>query len=290
MKNGWLKSIGLNWIMSVTILPLICLVEHDRAVGVETIFLALFTGCEDEVEEVASTSSDYVCAESVYQAKALRTRCCKVSMSMSDHLPIPQLPASNANFDHGNDAIQTQESSANLQVDLGSSLIYHWATSMYRAHSAKPSTAYASGENSTLSTHPVDSDTNFESVAEHFGIGPHDDLVHYALMQFFQWQYPHITFNYREAFLRHHFSDRVRCRYWSSAVLLSLCTLETLKSPEKRHRESSAQSFSAAKSILMVSDLTKPSTVTFRSFLCLAYYEIGRGNLFKGWGFSDTFS
>ncbi|KAF6792630.1 transcription factor [Colletotrichum sojae] len=93
-------------------------------------------------------------------------------------------------------------------------------------------------------------------------------------------------FIYREAFLRDHSGDRVDCKYWSSALLLSVCALGTLMSPNKRHRESSEQFFSAAESILIVSGLTKPSIVTVQGFLCLSFYEIGRGNLSKGWGFS----
>lgn len=214
------------------------------------------------------------------------------SMSFGDHLPArrPLASTSNPNSDKGQGGHYTRESIANLQVDLEGSLIYHGATSIYCAHSGRPTTGNDFGASSALSKHASASDTNFEYVAEHFGISLHDELVHDALLQFFKWQYPHFMFIYREAFLRDHFSDRVRCKYWSSALLLSVCALGTLMSPDKRHRESSAQFFSAAESILIVSGLTKPSIVTVQGFLCLAFYEIGRGNLSKGWGFSGTFS
>ncbi|KAK2605722.1 hypothetical protein N8I77_008539 [Diaporthe amygdali] len=208
------------------------------------------------------------------------------SVSFGDHLPARQPSASTLNLDKGNSRGQIRESTANLQLDLEGSLIYHGPTSIYRAHSGKPSTGNAFSDCSALSKHPVNSDTNFEYVAAHFGINLHDELVHDALMQFFKWQYPHFMFIYREAFLRDHFSERVCCKYWSSALLLSICALGTLMSPDKRHRESSAQFFSAAESILIVSGLTRPSIVTVQGFLCLAFYEIGRGNLSKGWGFS----
>jgi hypothetical protein len=208
------------------------------------------------------------------------------SVSFGDHLPARQPLASNVDPDKDKRTTQRRESSANLQVDLEGSLIYHGATSIYRAHSGRPTTGNSTEELSASSKHPSASDTNFEYVAEHFGISLHDELVHDALLQFFKWQYPHFMFIYREAFLRDHFSDRVCCKYWSSALLLSVCALGTLMSPDKRHRESSAQFFSAAESILIVSGLTKPSIVTVQGFLCLAFYEIGRGNLSKGWGFS----
>lgn len=214
------------------------------------------------------------------------------SVSFGDHLPArrPLASTSNSNLDKGQGGHHTRETTANLQVDLEGSLIYHGPTSIYRAHSGRPTTGNDLGASSALSKHPSASDTNFEYVAEHFGISLHDELVHDALLQFFKWQYPHFMFIYREAFLRDHFSDRVGCKYWSSALLLSVCALGTLMSPDKRHRESSAQFFSAAESILIVSGLTKPSIVTVQGFLCLAFYEIGRGNLSKGWGFSGTFN
>ncbi|KAL1869590.1 hypothetical protein Daus18300_005444 [Diaporthe australafricana] len=208
------------------------------------------------------------------------------SVSFGDHPPAPESSVATVRPTTGNDGGHKRESSANLQIDLEGSLIYHGATSIYRAHSGRPATGTAFGESSALSNQSVDSDTNFEYVAEHFRINLHDELVHDALLQFFKWQYPHFMFIYREAFLRDHFSDRISCKYWSSALLLSICALGTLMSPDKRNRESSAQFFSAAESILIVSGLTKPSIVTVQGFLCLAFYEIGRGNLSKGWGFS----
>lgn len=177
-------------------------------------------------------------------------------------------------------------SSENLQVDLEGSLIYHGATSIYRAHLGVPARGNASPSRELSANYVVGPDSNFEHVAEHFGINLNDELVDDALMQFFKWQYPHFMFIYREAFLRDHFGDRTRGKYWSSALLLSICALGTLMSPEKRHRNASEQFFSAAESILIVSGFTKPSIVTVQGFLCLAFYEIGRGNLSKGWGFS----
>lgn len=211
------------------------------------------------------------------------------NVAFGDHLPDRQPSTSTVKANREKDGSHGRDSNANLQVDLEGSLIYHGATSIYRAHSGKTATGNAFGEHAAPSKHHADSDSNFEYVAEHFGISLHDELVHDALLQFFKWQYPHFMFIYREAFLRDHFSDRVRCKYWSSALLLSVCALGTLMSPDKRHRDSSAQFFSAAESILIVSGLTRPSIVTVQGFLCLAFYEIGRGNLSKGWGFSGVF-
>ncbi|KAI8262562.1 hypothetical protein K4K58_000538 [Colletotrichum sp. SAR11_239] len=170
---------------------------------------------------------------------------------------------------------------ANLELGLEGSLVYHGATSIFRAeaeHGQKDVTdrvgqGYYDGVES-----------NFESVMEHFGIGMHDEVVMKSLTQFFRWQYPHFMFIYREAFLRDHFGDRKNGKYWSSALLLSICALGALVSLDTK--ESSDQFFLAAESIIMVTGLTRPSIATVQAFLCLAFYEIGRGNLSKGWGYS----
>ncbi|KAJ0344896.1 hypothetical protein COL154_006991 [Colletotrichum chrysophilum] len=170
---------------------------------------------------------------------------------------------------------------ANLELGLEGSLVYHGATSIFRAeaeHGQKDVTdrvgqGYYDG---------VESD--FESVMEHFGIGMQDEVVMKSLTQFFRWQYPHFMFIYREAFLRDHFGDRKNGKYWSSALLLSICALGALVSLDTK--DSSDQFFLAAESIVMVTGLTRPSIATVQAFLCLAFYEIGRGNLSKGWGYS----
>lgn len=215
------------------------------------------------------------------------------TVSLGDHLPTRRESTATLNARRpGKDGedLHRRGSGANLQVDIEGSLIYHGATSIYRAHSTKQIQSQGTASNDfpiPLGGHMCSS-SNFEYVAEHFGISFHDELVENALLQFFKWQYPHFMFIYREAFLRDHFGGRANCKYWSSALLLSICALGTLMSPEQRYRESSERFFSAAESILIVSGLMRPSIVTVQGFLCLAFYEIGRGNLSKGWGFSGT--
>ncbi|KAL3297326.1 TEA1-TY1 enhancer activator [Colletotrichum asianum] len=139
---------------------------------------------------------------------------------------------------------------ANLELGLEGSLVYHGATSIFRAeaeHGQKDVTdrvdqGYYDGVES-----------NFESVMEHFGIGMHDEVVMKSLTQFFRWQYPHFMFIYREAFLRDHFGDRKNGKYWSSALLLSICALGALVSLDTK--DSSDQFFLAAESIIMVTGI-----------------------------------
>jgi hypothetical protein len=176
---------------------------------------------------------------------------------------------------------------ARLKPDAEGSLVYHGATSIFNNDLLSTSEPY---QNPTQSLY---AESNFEHVMDHFGITLSDDAVSNALKQFFRWQYPHFMFVYREAFLRDHFGERKGCKYWSSALLLSVCALGLLMSESQEKRNLSEKFFHAAESIVMVSGLSRPSIPTVQSFLCLAFFEIGRGNVSKGWAFSGllfTFS
>ncbi|KAF4447244.1 hypothetical protein F53441_9203 [Fusarium austroafricanum] len=171
-------------------------------------------------------------------------------------------------------------SRARLKPDAEGSLVYHGATSIFNSDLLSTSESYP---NPTQSIHV---ESNFDHVMDHFGIKLGDDTAFKALQQFFRWQYPHFMFVYREAFLRDHFGERKGCKYWSSALLLSICALGLLMSETEEERNLSEQFFHAAESIVMVSGLSRPSIPTVQSFLCLAFFEIGRGNVSKGWAFS----
>jgi hypothetical protein len=165
-----------------------------------------------------------------------------------------------------------------LKPDAEGSLVYHGATSIFNSDFLPTRDSYPSPT-------PYN-ESNFDHVIDHFGIKLEDDTVFKALQQFFRWQYPHFMFVYREAFLRDHFGERRGCKYWSSALLLSVCALGLLMSETEAERSLSEQFFGAAESIVMVSGLNRPSIPTVQSFLCLAFFEIGRGNVSKGWAFS----
>ncbi|KAL7764702.1 hypothetical protein ACKLNR_005847 [Fusarium oxysporum f. sp. zingiberi] len=178
-------------------------------------------------------------------------------------------------------AIQTDTTArALLKPDAEGSLVYHGATSIFNSDLLSTSESYPSP------TQSLYAESNFDHVMDHFGIKLEDDTVFKALQQFFRWQYPHFMFVYREAFLRDHFGERKGCKYWSSALLLSICALGLLMSETEGERNLSEQFFQAAESIVMVSGLSRPSIPTVQSFLCLAFFEIGRGNVSKGWAFS----
>ncbi|KAI5460498.1 fungal-specific transcription factor domain-containing protein [Mariannaea sp. PMI_226] len=178
--------------------------------------------------------------------------------------------------------------SDNLEPGPEGSLVYHGPTSIVHTRLRQSFNTTANTDPDGRSFGQPSIDSSFEQIAEHFGITIEDELVTNALMLFFKWQYPQFMFIYREAFLRDHFSDRQNCKYWSSGLLLSVCALGLLMSTNSLHRRSSEQFFSAAETMLIVFGFTRPSIATVQAFLCLAFYEIGRGNLSKGWGFSGV--
>ena len=130
--------------------------------------------------------------------------------------------------------------------------------------------------------------SNFEHVAAHFGIDLNGLTIKVGLQNFFKWQYPHFMFVYREAFLRDHFGNRQNCKYWSPALLMSICALGLLMSEDAAEKEMSTRCFHAAESITIVAGSSGSSLVLVQAFLCLAFYEVGRGNLSKGWSLSGT--
>lgn len=210
------------------------------------------------------------------------------AVSFLDHLPTnasqdPPSQLSQPRLPHEN----VGHPQADLRLGPEGSLIYHGPTSIHRVQSdgingrgvdnpGSPSMAY------------LGSESNFEHVLNHFEIDIQDEVITDVLMLFFKWQYPHFMFIYREAFLRDHFGDRRGSTYWSSALLLAICALGTLMRPDSQRREMSERFFAAAESIILVSGLTHPTITTVQTFLCLAFYEIGRSNLSKGWGYSGT--
>ncbi|CAI6079897.1 unnamed protein product [Clonostachys chloroleuca] len=181
-----------------------------------------------------------------------------------------------------------------FQIRPGGYMVYHGASSVFYALKEAKSLAskrrvrqssYESVSSPSSSIY-VGSGTDFNHVAQHFGIDMNDDLITKMLMQFFKWQYPYFMFIYREAFLRDHTGDRAGSPYWSTALVLSMCALGALTSDEESERSMSGQFFSAAETIAIVSGLARPSITTVQTFLCLAFYEIGRGEPSKAWGFS----
>lgn len=174
---------------------------------------------------------------------------------------------------------------AYLHPDSGGLLVYHGPTSIYHLSTNKAEEQEV-GTDDVLDAAEAAYDSHLSYVTQHFDISLEDELITNALLHFFKWQYPHFMFIYREAFLRDHFSEQPRRKYWSGSLLLALCALGLLMMDRPEDRESSERFFAAAESILLVAGLAQPCITNVQAFLCLAYYEIGRGSLSKGWEYS----
>ncbi|KAI9167988.1 transcriptional regulatory protein [Paramyrothecium foliicola] len=172
--------------------------------------------------------------------------------------------------------------SANLHVDGDGSMAFHGPTSIYQLifdeEGASGNDAVVLAPNMTFS--------NADHVLQHFGIDIDDTIITRLLIIFFKWQYPNFMFVYRDSFLRDHYGEREGSRYWSPSLLLSICALGSLMLPQDDGARFGEQCRDAAESIAMVNDLAHPSITAVQTFLCLAFYEIGLGNLSKGWAFS----
>ncbi|KAJ4199347.1 hypothetical protein NW759_016132 [Fusarium solani] len=197
----------------------------------------------------------------------------------------------NVSFDqwldaHSSEAQKPEASSATptksvqpfgLQAGPQGLLIYHGPTSIYRIRTGGPPLSPSD---------MISPDGQFDHVAQHFGIGLEDEVIMTALHQFFRWQYPHFMFIYREAFLRDHFGQRTKSKYWSLPLLMAICALGAVMLPDRTQSQMSEQFYAAAESIIIVSGLTHPSITAVQVFLCLAFYQIGKGELSKGWELS----
>lgn len=164
-------------------------------------------------------------------------------------------------------------------------MVHHGPTSILRSN---PETETLDPAYYAQLLHPTSSESTskFEHVASHFGVDLTSLSIMVGLQNFFKWQYPHFMFVYREAFLRDHFGTRENCQYWSPALLMSLCALGLLMSEDDGDREMSTRCFHAAESIIIVAGSSGSSLLLVQAFLCLALYEIGRGNLSRGWAHS----
>lgn len=176
----------------------------------------------------------------------------------------------------------TLRSSANIDIAGDGSMSFHGRTSIYHVMFDAETTCRNNAIPYTSEV-PV---MNVDSVLQHFKIDLDADIVTQSLLCFFKWQYPNYMFVYRDAFIKDHFGERQRGKYWSHSLLLSICALGSLMLSHDERTDFGERYRDAAETIAMVTDLTHPSITAVQTFLCLAFYEIGSGNHSKGWAFS----
>lgn len=176
----------------------------------------------------------------------------------------------------------TSYRTSNLRVNIDGFPSFHGPTSIYHEirEGRLESTQQGRLQESAFN--------NADHVLRHFDIDLNSDIITQTLLLFFKWQYPNYVFIYRDAFLREHYGERQGGKYWSISLLLSICSLASSMLPESGRGNFGTRCHDAAVSIAIVADLTHPSITAVQTFLCLAFCEIGCGNLSKGWAFSGT--
>lgn len=110
-----------------------------------------------------------------------------------------------------------------------------------------------------------------------------DSVINKALSLFFLYQYPQFMFIYREAFLEDYYDNIHHGKYWSYPLLYAICALGVRASPDEKVREKSDVLAHCAETIIMTQALGRPHITVAQSLLCLAFYELGKGNHSKGW-------
>lgn len=177
---------------------------------------------------------------------------------------------------------------SNLHMTSNGSLSFHGPTSIYHVVSVDDDEKPYERPDKNNQHSPIKDEAfkNADQVLRHFDIDIDAEIITQTLLLFFKWQYPNYVFIYRDAFLRDHYGVRQGGKYWSTSLLLSICALGSLMLPESERGDIGRRCQDAAVSIAIVADLVDPSITAVQTFLCLAFCEIGLGNLSKGWAFS----
>lgn len=165
--------------------------------------------------------------------------------------------------------------SIGLRLVTGS-LLFYGPTSMYQRDISvdKPQDASSTDPHSNL---------EWQSLRLQQNLQIEDSVINKALSLFFLYQYPQFMFIYREAFLEDYYENTHRGKYWSYPLLYAICALGVRASSDERVREKSDVLAHCAETTIMTQALGRPHITVAQSLLCLAFYELGKGNHSKGW-------
>ena len=113
-----------------------------------------------------------------------------------------------------------------------------------------------------------------------------EDIIAETTLLFFLYQYSQCMFICYEVFLADYCNNTYGGRYWSYPLLYSICALGARMSPNVEVREKGDLLFKVAKEMLDNQGIRAPSVTGVQAYLCLALYELGRGNYSMSWLFS----
>ncbi|KAE9580611.1 hypothetical protein CGMCC3_g3373 [Colletotrichum fructicola] len=161
---------------------------------------------------------------------------------------------------------------ATLQETLDGSMIYHGPTSIFQNDYGD--TCGSSSGNSKKSPFQDDRSNLI------------NQTMRLCLGLFFYWQYPLFMFIDREAFVAEFEDNPIDGDFCSPPLIYAAAAIGALmsKDPEIRSR---AQGFAdTAQSILTTEGLSAPRPTSVQALLCCGYYEVGQGNISRGWMFA----
>ncbi|CAK7202820.1 hypothetical protein SEUCBS139899_005547 [Sporothrix eucalyptigena] len=177
-------------------------------------------------------------------------------------------------------ALREAMTKASLQETAEGSRIYHGPTSIFSdSEVAAASKSPYLGSSASLST------STPQYVDEYGSL--HNPKISLCIGLFFFWQYSQFMFIDREAFVQEYDQDPVNGEFCSEPLVYAICAIGALMSPDPETRSMSTSFASSAQDILMSKDMLRvPRVTSVQALLCCAFYEVGRGNLSKGWLFS----
>ncbi|KAF3802847.1 putative transcriptional regulatory protein [Colletotrichum gloeosporioides] len=161
---------------------------------------------------------------------------------------------------------------ATLQETLDGSMIYHGPTSIFQNDYGD--TCGSSSGNSKKSPFQDDRSNLI------------NQTMRLCLGLFFYWQYPLFMFIDREAFVAEFEDNPIDGDFCSPPLIYAAAAIGALmsKDPDIRSR---AQGFAdTAQSILTTEGLSAPRPTSVQALLCCGYYEVGQGNISRGWMFA----
>lgn len=92
----------------------------------------------------------------------------------------------------------------------------------------------------------------------------------------------------REAFIQEFEDNPIDGDFCSPPLIYAAAAVGALMSTDPEVKATSSGFAEIAQSILLTDELGVPRPTSVQALLCLAYYEVGQGNMSKGWLFSGN--
>lgn len=156
------------------------------------------------------------------------------------------------------------------------SLTYHGPTSIYNS-------ALSEDDPQVETATPV-------PLSLAYSLDTGENLTSECIALFFRWQYPQFMFIDRQAFILDFQRRAFDGQFCSSALINAVCSIGALMSTDSQIRKKATAFSKMAVQMVMDHGLDSLHTTSVQTLLCCAFYEIGNGNLSKGWLYSGEAS